>query len=142
MSQLSLPLSYEAIIGTKLEKQRYNDVATIVKIIKTTKNRRKTKKEILFRCGLPPESASLMPLARLNANRSSLFKKITSPCDGLKRQLNLFPREVFHPFLERELEFYNPFFHINSSTHGAKKRTSQNNWTRRFTFNVHNSKIT
>src|SRR3954467_8992344 len=90
---------------------------------------------------MPPESASLKPLARLNANRSSLFKKITSPCDGLKRQLNLFPREVFHPFLERELEFYNPFFHINNSTHGAKKRTSQNNWTRRFTFNVHNSKI-
>src|SRR3954466_9784646 len=90
---------------------------------------------------MPPESASLKPLARLDANRSSLFKKITSPCDGLKRQLNLFPREVFHPFLERELEFYNPFFHTNNSTHGAKKRTSQNNWTRRFTFNVHKSKI-
>src|SRR3954471_16855196 len=90
---------------------------------------------------MPPESASLKPLFRLNANRSSLFKKITSPCDGLKRQLNLFRREVFHPFLERGLEFYNPFFHINNSTHGAKKRTSQNNWTRRFTFNVHNSEI-
>src|SRR4051794_13216061 len=48
---------------------------------------------------------------------------------------------MFHPFLERELEFYNPFFHINNSTNCAKKRTSQNNWTRRFTFNVHNSKI-
>src|SRR3954471_20636554 len=69
------------------------------------------------------------------------FKKITSPCDGLKRQINLFPREVFHPFLERELEFYNPFFHINNSTHGATKRTSQNNWTRRFQFNFQNSKI-
>src|ERR1041385_4603578 len=46
-----------------------------------------------------------------------------------------------HPFLERELEFYNPLFHINDSTHGAKKMSSQNKWTRRFTFNVHNSKI-
>src|ERR1041385_5066714 len=41
----------------------------------------------------------------------------------------------------REFEFDNPFFHVNNSTHGAKKRTSHNNWTRRFTFNVHNNKI-
>src|ERR1041385_7819032 len=41
MSQLSLTLLYEAILGTKLEKERYNDVATVVKIIKTTKNRSK-----------------------------------------------------------------------------------------------------
>src|SRR3954466_7370178 len=56
-------------------------------------------------------------------------------------QLNLLPREVFHPFLERELEFYIPLFHVNNSTNGAKKRTSQNNWTRGLTLNVHNSKI-
>src|ERR1041385_6449441 len=48
---------------------------------------------------------------------------------------------MFHPFLERELEFDIPLFHVNNSTNCAKKRTSQNNWTRRFTFNVHNSKI-
>src|SRR3954464_3548912 len=94
-----------------------------------------------MRCGLPPESAYLKPLARLNANRSSFFKKITSPCNGLKRQLNLFPREVFHPFLERELEFDIPLFHVNNITNGAKKRTSQNNWTRGLTLNVHNSEI-
>src|SRR4051812_37588801 len=56
-------------------------------------------------------------------------------------QLNLFPREVFHPFLERELEFDIPLFHVNNSTNGAKKRTSQNNWTRGLTLNVHNSEI-
>src|SRR6187200_3531363 len=49
--------------------------------------------------------------------------------------------EVFHPFLERKLEFYIPLFHVNDGTNGAKKRTSHNNWTRRFTFNIHNSKI-
>src|SRR4051812_27800469 len=48
---------------------------------------------------------------------------------------------MFHPFLERELEFDIPLFHVNNSTNCAKKRSSQNNWTRRFTFNVHNSKI-
>src|SRR3954469_15746210 len=48
---------------------------------------------------------------------------------------------MFHPFLERELEFDIPLFHVNNSTNCAKKRTSQNNWTRRFTFNVHNSEI-
>ena len=58
------------------------------------------------------------------------FKKITRPCNGLKRQLNIFPREVFHPILERELEFDIPLFLVNKSTNGAKKRTSQNNWTR------------
>src|ERR1041385_2499106 len=41
MSQLSLTLLYEAILGTKLEKERYNDVSTVVTIIKTTKNRSK-----------------------------------------------------------------------------------------------------
>src|SRR3954466_6124608 len=56
-------------------------------------------------------------------------------------QLNLFPREVLHPFLERELEFDIPLFHVNNSTNGAKKRTSQNNWTRGLALNVHNSKI-
>src|SRR3954470_14623125 len=56
-------------------------------------------------------------------------------------QLKLFPREVFHPFLERELEFDISLFHVNNSTNGAKKRTSQNNWTRGITLNVHNSKI-
>ena len=45
MSQLSLPLSYEAIKGTKLEKKRYNDVATLVTMIKTTKNRIKEKRK-------------------------------------------------------------------------------------------------
>src|SRR3954471_3257240 len=67
--------------------------------------------------------------------------KITSPCNGHKRQLNLFPREVFHPFFERELEFDIPLFHVNNSTSGAKKRMSQNNWTRGLTLNVHNSEI-
>src|SRR3954471_8548370 len=67
--------------------------------------------------------------------------KITSPCNGLKRQLNIFPREVFHPFLERELEFDISLFHVNNITNCAKKRTSQNNWTRGLTLNVHNSEI-
>src|SRR3954462_3850717 len=48
---------------------------------------------------------------------------------------------MFHPFLERELEFDIPLFHVNNSTNGAKKRTSQNNWTRELTLNVHNSEI-
>src|SRR4051812_34842830 len=48
---------------------------------------------------------------------------------------------MFHPFLERELEFDIPLFHVNNSTNGAKKRTSQNNWTRGLTLNVHNSEI-
>ena len=47
---------------------------------------------------------------------------------------------MFHPFLERELEFDIPL-HVNNSTNCAKKRTSQNNWTRGLTLNVHNSKI-
>src|SRR3954467_10448935 len=48
---------------------------------------------------------------------------------------------MFHPFLERELEFDSSLFHVNDSTNCAKKRTSQNNWTRGFTLNVHNSEI-
>src|ERR1043165_6095603 len=48
---------------------------------------------------------------------------------------------MFHPFLERELEFDSSLFHVNDSTNRAKKRTSQNNWTRGFTLNVHNSEI-
>src|SRR3954468_24063278 len=48
---------------------------------------------------------------------------------------------MFHPFLERELEFDISLFHVNDSTNRAKKRTSQNNWTRVFTLNVHNSEI-
>src|ERR1043165_9359263 len=48
---------------------------------------------------------------------------------------------MFHPFLERELEFDSSLFHVNDSTNYAKKRTSQNNWTRGFTLNVHNSEI-
>src|SRR3954451_17279637 len=48
---------------------------------------------------------------------------------------------MFHPFLERELEFDIPLFHVNDSTNRAKKRTSQNNWTRGLTLNVHNSEI-
>src|SRR3954468_11521537 len=48
---------------------------------------------------------------------------------------------MFHPFLERELEFDISLFHVNDSTNRAKKRTSQNNWTRGFTLNVHNSEI-
>src|SRR3954468_5360309 len=48
---------------------------------------------------------------------------------------------MFHPFLKRELEFYIPLFQVNNSTNGAKKRTSQNNWTRGLTLNVHNSEI-
>src|SRR3954469_15980292 len=48
---------------------------------------------------------------------------------------------MFHPFFERELEFYGSLFHINDSTNCAKKRTSQNNLTRGFTLNVHNSEI-
>src|ERR1041384_7330974 len=48
---------------------------------------------------------------------------------------------MFHPFLERELEFNSPLFHVNNSTNCAKKRMSQNNWTRGFTLNVHNSEI-
>src|SRR3954469_8920222 len=48
---------------------------------------------------------------------------------------------MFHPFLERELEFDRSLFHVNDSTNCAKKRTSQNNWTRGLTLNVHNSEI-
>src|SRR3954469_8958710 len=48
---------------------------------------------------------------------------------------------MFQPFLERELEFDIPIFHVNNSTNYAKKRTSQNNWTRGLTLNVHNSEI-
>src|ERR1041385_9116535 len=48
---------------------------------------------------------------------------------------------MFHPFFERELEFDSSLFHVNDSTNCAKKRTSQNNWTRKLTLNVHNSKI-
>src|SRR3954465_1601585 len=48
---------------------------------------------------------------------------------------------MFHPFLERELEFDSSLFHVNNSTNGAKKRTSQNNWTRGLALNVHNSEI-
>src|SRR4051812_28487745 len=48
---------------------------------------------------------------------------------------------MFHTFLERELEFDIPLFHANNSTNYAKKRTSQNNWTRGLTLNVHNSEI-
>ena len=44
MSQLSLPLSYEAIKGTMLEKKRYNDVSTIVTIIKTQQKQKETPK--------------------------------------------------------------------------------------------------
>src|SRR3954465_11683469 len=117
-------------------KKRYNDVATVLKVIKTTKNRRKNK------LGCLPTSAFFYAFELgTKQKRSSFFKKITSPCNGLKRQLNLFPREVFHPILERELEFYIPLFHVNNSTNGAKKRMSQNNWTRGLTLNVHNSEI-
>src|SRR3954468_22331379 len=48
---------------------------------------------------------------------------------------------MFHPFLERELEFDIPLFHVNNNTNCAKKRTSQNNWTRGLTLNFHNSEI-
>src|ERR1043165_3375673 len=48
---------------------------------------------------------------------------------------------MFHLFLERELEFDSSLFHVNDSTNCAKKRTSQNNWTRGLTLNVHNSEI-
>src|SRR3954465_13202157 len=48
---------------------------------------------------------------------------------------------MYHPFLDRELEFNSSLFHVNDSTNCAKKRTSQNNWTRGFTLNVHNSEI-
>src|SRR4051812_39988067 len=48
---------------------------------------------------------------------------------------------MFHTFLERELEFDSSLFHVNDCTNCAKKRTSQNNWTRGFTLNVHNSEI-
>src|ERR1041384_4587635 len=48
---------------------------------------------------------------------------------------------MFHPFLERELVLDIPLFHVNNSTNRAKKRTSQNNWTRGLTLNVHNSEI-
>src|SRR3954470_8248741 len=48
---------------------------------------------------------------------------------------------MFHPFLERELEFDSSLFHVNNSTNCAKKMTSQNNWTIGLTLNVHNSEI-
>src|SRR4051794_22312623 len=48
---------------------------------------------------------------------------------------------MFHPFLERELKFDIPLFHVNNNTNCAKKRTSQNNWTRGLTLNVHNCEI-
>src|ERR1043165_2829867 len=48
---------------------------------------------------------------------------------------------MFHPFLERELEFDSSLFHVNDSTNCTKKRTSQNNWTRGITLNVYNSEI-
>src|SRR3954466_15965622 len=41
----------------------------------------------------------------------------------------------------RGLEFDISLFHVNNSTNGAKKRTSQNNWTRGLTLNVHNIEI-
>src|ERR1044072_4948109 len=40
-----------------------------------------------------------------------------------------------------ELEFDSSLFLVNNSTNYAKKRTSQNNWTRGLTLNVHNSEI-
>src|SRR4051812_21346391 len=58
-----------------------------------------------------------------------------------QRQLNIFPREVFHPFFEREMEFDIPLFHVNNSTNCAKKRTTPNNWTRGLALNIHNSEI-
>src|ERR1043165_9202893 len=48
---------------------------------------------------------------------------------------------MFHPFLERELEFDSSLFQVNDSTNCANKRASQNNWTRGFTLKVHNSEI-
>src|ERR1041385_5571477 len=48
---------------------------------------------------------------------------------------------MFYPLFERELEFDSSLFHVNDSTNWAKKRTSQNNWTRGLTLNVHNSEI-
>src|ERR1041385_8330722 len=48
---------------------------------------------------------------------------------------------MYHPFFERELEFDSSLFHVNDSTNCANKRTSQNNWTRGLTLNVHNSEI-
>src|ERR1044071_2210405 len=48
---------------------------------------------------------------------------------------------MFHPFLERELDLDSSLFHVSDSTNCAKKRTSQNNWTRGLTLNVHNSEI-
>src|ERR1041385_3715230 len=48
---------------------------------------------------------------------------------------------MFYPLFERELEFDSSLFHVNSSTNCAKKKTSQNNWTRGLTLNVHNSEI-
>src|SRR3954469_20816685 len=48
---------------------------------------------------------------------------------------------MFHPLLERELEFDSSLFHVNDSTNRVKKRTSQNNWKGGFTLNVHNSEI-
>src|SRR3954471_5362625 len=48
---------------------------------------------------------------------------------------------MFHPFIERELEFDSSLFHVNNSTNCAKKRTSQYNWTRGLRLNVHNREI-
>ena len=48
---------------------------------------------------------------------------------------------MFHPVLERELEFDIPLLHVNNSTNCAKKRTSKNNWTRGLTLNIHDNKI-
>src|ERR1044072_7079022 len=48
---------------------------------------------------------------------------------------------MLHPFLERELEFDISSFKSNNTTTCARKRTSQNNWTKGFTLNVHNSEI-
>src|SRR3954470_4546254 len=48
---------------------------------------------------------------------------------------------MFHPFHERELEFDSSLLHVNDSTNCAKKRSSQNNWTKGFTLDVHNSEI-
>src|SRR3954466_15103584 len=48
---------------------------------------------------------------------------------------------MFHAFLERELDYDIPLFHVNNNTNCAEKRTSQNNWIRGLTLNVHNSEI-
>ena len=58
-----------------------------------------------------------------------------------KGNLILFLGKCSMPFFKGKLKSYNSLFHINNSTDGVKKRSSQNNGTRSIAFNIQNKKI-